>query len=139
MGECDQGLEPVADDVGGREFVFVREDFPSRIKPWPRVEGRRSKAGIIRVRFRLSTLDLRPSTDLQPSLHVLLHAFLGFEIFGDDDDGARGEKMMERGSKKWLGGRGDAGASQCAARRQTPDEVLPGGRLSDVSEPIACR
>ena len=100
----DQGFQPFADDVGVREFAFVRQDFPGGIEKRSRVEGRGLRAGICARLLLPSTLDLRLSTS-QPRFQVLLKTFLRLEVVGDDDDGALGEKVVQQGGEKRLGWR----------------------------------
>ncbi len=70
-------MQPVADNIDMRQFVFVREDFPFRIK---------QRRGA------------------QPGFQILVENLLGFQIFGDDHNGTRGKKPVEQRGKKRLRG-----------------------------------
>ena len=68
-----------------------------------------------------------------------MKTFLRFEVVGDQDNGAPGEKVMQQGGKKRLGGCTNAHPGQCAARLQSPGDGLHGGSLGNSVEQQACR
>jgi hypothetical protein len=111
-GQGDQRLEPVADGVGMREFAFMRQHVPSRVK-----QRRRA----------------------QPRLQILLKTLLRLEVVGHDDNRAARENIPEQGRKKRLRRLADTRARQHSAILQSPRKALHSGSFRDVSEQTACR
>ena len=118
MRENNQSLQAVADDVGVRQLVLVRQGFPRRIE---------------------KQLMASLQANGQPRFQVLLKTFLRLQIFSDDDNGPLRKKFLQQRGEKRLCRRGDAGKRLRSATLQSPGEGLHGGSFQDVSEQIARR
>ena len=97
-----QRLQPFADHIRMRQLVFVRQYFPSGIKP---------------------------GGCAQPRLQILLKTFLPFQIFRHQHHHPAREQTAYPGGEKWLGRHRDARQGQSSALRQMPGQVLSGRSL----------
>ena len=79
MDEC---FETFGDDVGVRQFVFVREGFPSGVEE-------------------------RGGAGFEPGGEVGVEPFLGLEAVGDDEERAGRVGAVELGGEVGLGAGGD--------------------------------
>ena len=73
VAEGHEGLQAFADDIGVRELVLVRQDFPGGEE-----QGVAGCACCLNLQFA--------TFNLQPRRNVLLKTFLRLEAVGDDDD-----------------------------------------------------
>ena len=75
----------------------------------------------------------------QPGFEVLLHALLGLESVGHENERPIGKIFPEERREEWLGRSTDAGAGQSAALLHAPQQGLRGGSQQDLGEQVACR
>jgi hypothetical protein len=145
LRERDKCLQAVTDCVNVREFAFMRQDFPRRIKKWRpafallrRGKGWRMKDGGWRVTdFGLWAMGC--GRDCLPRFQILLETFLRFQIGRDDDKRPPGQKFLKHSREKRLRRLANAGTRQRFAMLQPPRQGLHGGSLRNVSEQAACR
>ncbi len=108
--ERNQRLEAFADDIRVRQFVFVRQDFPSGIE-----------------QSRRFGIHLCAGGRGQPGFHILVHAFLRFHALRDQNDGAVREEAAEQNCQERMGRRGHRCTRQNASLLHALSEGLNSG------------